>query len=51
MLSIVALCLKCGFDRDLALIIASLAGLLATLKIYWIRLKNFLYTIKKKINK
>ena len=26
MLSIVALCLKCGFDRDLALIIASLAA-------------------------
>ena len=26
MLSIVALCLKCGFDRDLALITASLAA-------------------------
>ncbi|MDP7197294.1 MAG: transposase, partial [SAR202 cluster bacterium] len=26
MLSIIALCLKCGFDRDLALLIASLAA-------------------------
>lgn len=33
------------------IIIAALAGFLATLKIYWIRLKNFFYTIKKKKKK